>query len=133
MTAWGALGSVLDSVLGSLLQASVVDKTTGKVVEGNDGRKVLIHPSSTRPGGTVEVSSSAFNNTSSPDSLHLRQTETVANAAALKGSSVTHTSIHSSSGHTQEPDHESRRVETGRDLLDNNMVNVLMAALMSLG
>lgn len=40
MTAWGALGSVLDSVLGSLLQASVVDKTTGKVVEGNGGRKV---------------------------------------------------------------------------------------------
>lgn len=33
----------------------------------------------------------------------------------------------------EEPDHESRRVETGRDLLDNNMVNVSMAALMSLG
>ena len=41
MTVWGALGSVLDSVLGSLVQASVVDKTTGKVVEGSGGRKVL--------------------------------------------------------------------------------------------
>ena len=40
MTAWGALGSVLDSVLGSLLQASVVDKATGRVVEGDGGRKV---------------------------------------------------------------------------------------------
>lgn len=40
MTAWGGLGSVLDSVLGSLLQASVVDKTSGKVVEGTGGRKV---------------------------------------------------------------------------------------------
>lgn len=40
MTLWGALGSVLDSVLGGLLQASVVDKRSGKVVEGSGGRKV---------------------------------------------------------------------------------------------
>lgn len=47
MTLWGALGSVLDSVLGGLLQASVVDKRSGKVVEGSGGRKVscqyLVH------------------------------------------------------------------------------------------
>ena len=42
MTAWGALGSVLDSVLGGLLQASVVDKRSGKVVEGTGGKKVYI-------------------------------------------------------------------------------------------
>lgn len=40
VTGWGALGSLLDSVLGGLLQASVVDKRTGKVVEGTGGRKV---------------------------------------------------------------------------------------------
>lgn len=40
MTAWGTLGSVLDSVLGGILQASVVDKRSGKVVEGSGGRKV---------------------------------------------------------------------------------------------
>lgn len=40
VTVWGALGSVLDSVLGSLVQASVVDKRTGLVVEGPGGRKV---------------------------------------------------------------------------------------------
>jgi uncharacterized membrane protein len=40
MTFWGLLGSVLDSVLGGLLQASVVDKRSGKVVEGSGGRKV---------------------------------------------------------------------------------------------
>lgn len=40
MTIWGLLGSVLDSVLGGLLQASVVDKRSGKVVEGSGGRKV---------------------------------------------------------------------------------------------
>lgn len=37
---WGVLGSILDSILGGLLQASVVDKRSGKVVEGSGGRKV---------------------------------------------------------------------------------------------
>lgn len=44
MTAWGALGSVLDSVLGGLLQASVVDKRSGKIIEGTGGKKVYIVP-----------------------------------------------------------------------------------------
>lgn len=39
-TAWGTLGSLLDSFLGGMLQASVVDKRTGKVVEGTGGKKV---------------------------------------------------------------------------------------------
>ncbi|QVM10470.1 hypothetical protein D8B26_005130 [Coccidioides posadasii str. Silveira] len=40
VTVWGTLGSVLDSVLGGLLQATVVDKRSGKVVEGEGGSKV---------------------------------------------------------------------------------------------
>lgn len=40
MTVWGLLGSVLDSVLGGLFQASVVDRRSGKIVEGSGGRKV---------------------------------------------------------------------------------------------
>ena len=40
VTVWGGLGSLVDSVLGALLQESVVDVRTGKVVEGRGGQKV---------------------------------------------------------------------------------------------
>lgn len=40
VTIWGGLGSLLDSALGGWFQESVVDKTTGKVVEGVGGKKV---------------------------------------------------------------------------------------------
>ena len=40
MTVWGGLGSLLDSILGGLLQASVVDAKTGRVVEGEGGLRV---------------------------------------------------------------------------------------------
>jgi uncharacterized protein (TIGR00297 family) len=36
----GIVGSLFDSVLGGLLQSTVVDKRSGKVVEGINGRKV---------------------------------------------------------------------------------------------
>ncbi len=41
ITAWGGLGSLLDSALGGWFQASVVDTRTGKVVEGSGGKKVI--------------------------------------------------------------------------------------------
>jgi len=40
ITAWGGLGSLLDSALGGWFQASVVDTRTGKVIEGSGGKKV---------------------------------------------------------------------------------------------
>ncbi|PIG86299.1 DUF92 domain protein [Aspergillus arachidicola] len=106
-TGWGTLGSVLDSILGGLLQASVVDKRTGKVVEGEGGKKVLIHPHPRAGGATGYSSASA----SASGSVQQRKGE--------KGG--------------VETVHESRKIESGRDLLDNNAVNVLMAFIMSVG
>lgn len=147
MTAWGGLGSVVDSILGGLVQASVVDKRSGKVVEGSGGKKVctvsfcalavsrvadirqvLVHPSSTRP---MTADSRAF--PSLEDTAQLRNTEAVANTVTLRGSRVTGTSEGSQPGRPHDESHESRRVETGWDFLDNNAVNVLMAGMMSVG
>ncbi|KAL2817137.1 integral membrane protein DUF92-domain-containing protein [Aspergillus granulosus] len=123
VTIWGTGGSLLDSVLGGIFQASVVDKRSGKVVEGSGGKKVLIHPSSTKPSSA----SSASGASSKTGGAHLRKTEAGANTAALEG-----TSTGSGSG-KEDAHYESRRVESGWDILDNNAVNVLMAFLMSVG
>ena len=40
VTIWGGMGGVLDSALGGWLQASVIDRKTGKIVEGTGGKKV---------------------------------------------------------------------------------------------
>ncbi|BDD56280.1 hypothetical protein MAP00_001753 [Monascus purpureus] len=130
VTAWGALGSVVDSILGGLLQASVIDKRTGKIVEGSGGKKVLIHPASTQHDGIDNVGSQS---SSVKGDVHLRNTEAVANMVALKGSKATSSPIKTQSSEKHDPAHESRRVETGWDLLDNNGVNLLMASVMSLG
>lgn len=92
--------------------------------------QVLIHPGSTKPAGTSGHTVQAGDKAGS---TQLRTTESVANAATLRGSRATGTSVGSQSGPTHEEGHESRRVETGHDWLDNNGVNVLMAGLMSVG
>ncbi|PGH11755.1 hypothetical protein AJ80_07016 [Polytolypa hystricis UAMH7299] len=106
ITVWGVLGSVLDSFLGGLLQASVVDKRTGKVVEGDGGRKVLIHPG--------EVISTGIHD----GSIRVRRASAADTAVAPPSTDA---------------DYESRKIETGYDILDNNAVNVLMALIMSVG
>ncbi|CBF79747.1 hypothetical protein AN7615.2 [Aspergillus nidulans FGSC A4] len=126
-TFWGGLGSILDSVLGGLFQASVVDKRSGKIVEGTGGQKVLLHPSSTKPGNAAET----LHSTAGTTGAQLRNTETAANTAALKGTRATGTSTGTENG--EKIHHESRRIESGHDILDNNAVNVLMALIMSVG
>ncbi|ERF68276.1 hypothetical protein EPUS_02732 [Endocarpon pusillum Z07020] len=112
VTGGGALGSVLDSLFGAILQASVVDRRTGKIVEGAGGEKVLV--SSRGKGKTAkrEVVHSERNRDEA-----LRETK----AADMDGRDI-----------SAVPE-ESRSVLTGMDWLDNNQINLLMAACMSFG
>ncbi|KIX00047.1 uncharacterized protein Z518_10974 [Rhinocladiella mackenziei CBS 650.93] len=88
----GTLGTLLDSLLGAILQASVIDRRSGKIVEGPGGVKVLTKPRQ-----------------SQPDSPTHQQ----------KVRDRTHKGI------------ESRVINSGHDILDNNQVNFLMASIMS--
>jgi hypothetical protein len=82
-----------------------------------------VHPASTQPAGAAALPK---------QNTGLRITEDAANTATLRGSKITGSSAGSQPG-THDPEHESRKVESGWDLFDNNDVNVLMAAIMSVG
>lgn len=114
LTIWGALGSVLDSVLGGLLQRTVKDARTGKIVEGDGGEKVLVSSPAGKDGKKIaaEKTDSAVDegegkDKNNPNSKHRKA--------------------------TFGDDRPSRVVESGWDILDNNDVNFLMAFTMSLG
>lgn len=96
--AWGALGSLLDSILGALFQASVVDRRSGKVVEAHNGGRVLV---------------------SSREQVPLTRKEKVDGVSETASAEV--------------QAQASRIVGSGRDILDNNQVNFLMAGVMTVG
>jgi uncharacterized membrane protein len=135
MALWGALGSVLDSLLGGWLQQSVVDTRTGRIVEGEGGRRVLVSKAT-------------------PNSMHYKtRAETKAKLVADDGKDA----IPIQAAQAEEEldlkmgvmdkydarkkfrkpsfgdEKPSRIVESGLGLLDNNDVNFLMALTMSLG
>jgi uncharacterized protein (TIGR00297 family) len=62
ITVWGALGSVLDSVLGAVLQGTVEDKRTGKVIEAYGGTRVMTSRESTGKSGRVLRGSDMLDN-----------------------------------------------------------------------
>ncbi|KAH7414322.1 integral membrane protein DUF92-domain-containing protein [Phaeosphaeria sp. MPI-PUGE-AT-0046c] len=126
MTAAGFSGTLLDSLLGALFQASVVDVHSGRVVEGEGGRKVLIHRQPWDSTKTAEKkngqggSGGIAKTTGARVEDSMQATRTMQKAGA-SGNAVA------------DSQHESRRIEVGSDLLDNNAVNILMAALVSAG
>ena len=78
--------------------------------------KVLIHPGAQQPTGLGDVPVR--------EGSALRVTEDVLNAVTPRNNSL---------GDNQDMEHKSRKLECGYDLLDNNAVNMLMAAIMSIG
>ncbi|KAK5121841.1 hypothetical protein LTR85_004716 [Meristemomyces frigidus] len=48
LTVMGLMGSVIDSLLGAVVQATVTDRSSGKVVEGPGGRRVKVEQGGTR-------------------------------------------------------------------------------------
>lgn len=48
LTVSGLAGSIIDSVLGALLQVTVTDKSSGKVIEGAGGQRVKVLPNGSR-------------------------------------------------------------------------------------
>ena len=110
LTIWGTLGSVLDSILGGLFQQSVKDTRTGRIVEGEGGKKVLVSKAD-------------------PKSVHYDKTAQV-RAAVFGHEGKKSIPAHPESDESHGP---TRVAEAGWAILDNNEVNFLMAVNMSLG
>lgn len=129
LTIWGALGSVLDSVLGGLFQATVTDVRTGRVIEGDGGRTVLVSPS--RRGSAVLATSTEVRAKAEIKARVIPGREgqgAVAEPVQEKGGKKAKVA-----GAKVPEGHESRAVESGMGVLDNNQVNLLMAVIMSTG
>lgn len=137
MTLWGALGSVLDSFLGGWLQQSVLDTRTGRIVEGEGGRRVLVSkagPNSMHFKKEAEVKEKIL----AGEGKGAVEEEVKANQMVDINKKMSGTDrydakkkLRKSSFGDEKP---SRVVESGSlGLLDNNEVNFLMALTMSLG
>ncbi|OAA43255.1 DUF92 domain protein [Metarhizium rileyi] len=123
---WGALGSVLDSFLGGMLQRSVRDVRSGKIVEGEGGNRVLVSASSSSVATRTAVDGGVVGKAGA-DRQH---------GSAIDDRDTEEPKYNPENKHRKPSfgdQRPSRVVESGWDLLDNNDVNFLMAAIMSVG
>ena len=136
MTLWGALGSVLDSFLGGWFQQSVKDTRTGRIVEGEGGKKVLISNSGPKSmhfkkaGKVKEKIWSGEGKGAVEEQAKVNQMNDISRKMTGEGEEERKKKYGKS---RLEDDRPSRVVESGFGLLDNNEVNLLMALTMSLG
>ncbi|KAK3378559.1 integral membrane protein DUF92-domain-containing protein [Podospora didyma] len=128
LAVWGLLGSVLDSILGGLFQATVKDVRTGKVVEGEGGTRVLVSGSTTDNYSKKAEVKAALLSGEGKDAVE--KSDAVEDGDASLDKYDARRKYRRASFGDEKP---SRVVETGHDLLDNNEVNFLMAFTMSFG
>lgn len=145
---WGALGSVLDSVLGALFQRSVRDTRTGKIVEGEGGVRVLVSspvaaggvtPGQQHTPARAEVKAALLGGeagdavaATAPDDDAVSEKSSVSS----RNNNNNNNKYDARDRHRRSSfgdDKPSRVVESGLDLLDNNDVNFLTAFTMSTG
>jgi uncharacterized membrane protein len=138
LTIWGALGSVLDSLLGGLFQRTVRDVRSGKIVEGEGGVRALVSQDQ-KPGAVGPESKSkkraeakaALLSGEGKDAVEMTDASAVAEDEAESPNPYDpHDKHRRSSFGDAKP---TRVIENGWDLLDNNDVNFLMAFTMSVG
>jgi len=139
LAVWGALGSLVDSVLGGLLQRSVRDVRTGKVVAGEGGARVLVSAAPDAQHATRRAAvQAALLSGEGRDALEHPDENALTDDAppatpTTPGGSRRYDPADKARRASYGDDRPSRVVESGWDLLDNNDVNFLMAFSMSIG
>ncbi|KAI8235001.1 Protein PGR [Colletotrichum sp. SAR 10_99] len=140
LTAWGVLGSLLDSVLGAVFQRSVKDVRSGKIVEGEGGTKVLISGDSSdhadKNQKRAAVKAAVLHGEGKAAVEKMEKTDSAIEDIDAPEMSADATRYDPKDKHRKSSFGDaqpSRVIETGWDLLDNNDVNFLMAFTMSMG